>query len=393
MKKLPIGVSDFKEMIENDFYYIDKSLIIKEILDNVSKALLLPRPRRFGKTLTLSMLKYFFEKHEQQESKSELFKDLKIYKDKDAMEKQGKYPVIFLTLKDLSDNSWKKCFKNLKGIVAQEFRRHNYLLGSDILDEFEKDYFLRILSEKTEEADYRSSLRRLSGYLHKYHKKENKVVLLIDEYDTPIHYGYYNGYYDEIINFMRGFLGGGLKDNSDLAFAVVTGILRISKESIFTGVNNLKVCTLTNSAYSDHFGFLQNEVDRILKDYDLTNKSSDVKSWYNGYNFGGKTVYNPWSILNFVDEKEIKPYWVNTSANKLVKNIIQKAPDTLKDEIKKLLLGNVIRKKINENIIFSQVEGDENVLWSFLLFTGYLKYENKLLEGKKTCCDCSGINS
>ena len=177
MKKLPIGVSDFKKLVSENFYYIDKSLFIKELIESISEALLLPRPRRFGKTLTLSMLKCFFEKHEQQENKRELFKDLKIYKDKDAMEKQGIYPVIFLTLKDLSDNSWKKCFKNLKGIVAQEFRRHNYLLGSDILDEFEKDYFLRILSEKTEESDYRSSLRRLSGYLHKYHKKENKVVL------------------------------------------------------------------------------------------------------------------------------------------------------------------------------------------------------------------------
>ena len=387
--KLPIGLSDFQEMIERDYYYIDKSLFLKELMDDGSKILLIPRPRRFGKTLNMSMIQNFFQKSE--ESKKYLFEDLKINKEKDIMEMQGKYPVISFSFKDIKELKWESCIYKIKTLLSQEYQKNIFLLESGVLNELEKEMFKKTSLRRASQEDYENSLGKLIEYLYRYYNK--KVILLIDEYDMPIQAGYMNKYYDEIVGFMRNFLSGGLKDNNSLEKGVLTGILRVSKESIFSGLNNLKVCTLLTENYADRFGLTEKEVEKIIDYYEIKEKLEDIKEWYNGYIFGGKVIYNPWSILNFIDNKMLKPYWVNTSSNDIIKELLTTAGENIKKDMEKLIMGESLEKQIDENIVFADIAKKDEAIWSFLLFSGYLKASNVRMKDKKMYCDIAIPNS
>ncbi|AWI05760.1 AAA family ATPase [Clostridium drakei] len=385
MKKISIGITDFKEIINNNYYLVDKSLFIKEIMEDGSKVLLLPRPRRFGKTINMSMLKYFFEKTD--EDNSFLFKELYIYKCKDVMEKQGKYPVIYLTFKDEKYLSWKDCKSGMKFVIGNEFKRHKYLLESNIMDYEEKETYKDIMNLKADDIYYHKSLLSLSMYLSKYYNK--KAVIIIDEYDVPIQGGYTGDYYEDIISFMRNFLSGGLKDNIYLEKAILTGILRVAKESIFSGLNNLNVYSILKNKYSSYFGFSEVEIEEIFKYYEVEFKLDEVKSWYNGYVFGENVIYNPWSILNYVNnyEEGLQPYWINTSSNDLVKSLITKGGHQLKSELEDLIQDKSITKEINENIEMKEIDKSTENVWSFLLLSGYLKTVKKTRkpDGRLVC--------
>ena len=391
-KRIPIGISNFEKLITNNYYFVDKSLFIKEVFVNTSEVTLIPRPRRFGKTLNLSMLQYFFENRYDKKEKKYLFDNLNISKEKDVMEHQGKYPVIYITFKEVKKLDWSNCYSHLKEVVSQEYRRHKYLLKSNLLDLEEKNIFQEIIAEKDDIKKYENALKNLSFYRSRYYKK--KVIILIDEYDTPIHAGYIYKYYEQVISFMRGFLGAGLKDNINLNFSVITGILRVAKESIFSGLNNLEVATILQKQFSDKFGFLENETQALLKEYKLEGQSAEVESWYNGYNFGGNTIYNPWSILNFVKRKgEFSTYWINTSSNDIIRDIIETGNNYFKKNLEEFINGKTIEKHIDENIVFQNVKTNLDTLWSFLLFSGYLKYTNKKLIGDDLFCDLEIPNS
>lgn len=384
-KKLPVGIDDFKNIREENYYYVDKSLFIKEIIDDGAQVILLPRPRRFGKTLNLSMLKYYFEKSEK--DYSYLFKNLKIKQTaEEYLSKQGKYPIINLTFKDIKENSWPQAEIKLKRMVAREFKRHKYLLDSEVLDQYDKKFFQKILSLKAENAFYEESLKDLSDYLAAYHQE--KVVILIDEYDQPIQAAYYNDYYDKMINFMRNFLSAGLKNNLSLEKGILTGILRVAKESIFSGLNNLVVSTLLDNEYSKYFGLLENEIKDLFNYYALGFQFEDLKNWYNGYYFGENIIYNPWSIINCIRrEGEIEPYWANTSSNDIIRDLIINSESEVKKDLEILLNGDTINKKIDENIIFSEIDKKVNIIWSFLLLSGYLTYVKKERREMYLYCD------
>lgn len=382
MKKLPIGISDFKKLIDEKYYFVDKSLFIKEIVDDGSEVILLPRPRRFGKTLNMTMLKYFFEKSS--EDNAYLFKNLKIDDHKSIMNLQGKYPVIYLTFKDIKNSNFEKCYEKITELISQEYNKHNYLLQN--LNAVDKIYYNDILFKKASAAQYETSLKNLSKFLCGYYGM--KTIILIDEYDVPIQSGYLNNYYNDVIEFMRNFLSSGLKDNEYLQKSVLTGILRIAKESIFSGLNNLEVCTILKEAYSDNFGFLENEVKEALNYYKIEFEMSEIKDWYNGYIFGSNIIYNPWSILNYVKNWKdgFKPYWVNTSSNDLVKSLLAESSKGIKEELESLLKGLKLEKYINEDIVMDQINNSAENLWSFLLFSGYLKVTNKETKRGKVLC-------
>jgi hypothetical protein len=388
-KALPIGISDFKKIISEDYYFIDKSLFIKELLEYRSSVTLIPRPRRFGKTINLSMLQYFFEKpvpnpmEETKNSNRALFNNLKISQYPDVMEHQGKYPVIFITFKDIKQSSWRDCYDKIKQIIGNEFRRHNYLLDSKILDEAQKQKFQAIIDCTASNASYENSLKDLSEYLAKYHNQ--KPIILIDEYDSPVHAAFIQNYYDSTISFFRGFLCGCLKDNSYLQFSVITGILRIAKESIFSGLNNLNVCTLLSPEYSDKFGLTESEVKKILEYYKITESVETVdkvKKWYDGYaTLKVANLYNPWSIINFVAKDNIfSDYWINTSSNDIVKDLVQAGGASLKIEFEKLLSSQTTTQEINETIVFQSLKSNTNTVWNFLLATGYLTFRRTWLD-------------
>ncbi|GAB6099391.1 AAA family ATPase [Halanaerocella petrolearia] len=385
MKKLPIGISDFKEIIEDDYYYVDKSFLIKDIIDDGAKVILLPRPRRFGKTLNISMLRYFFENSA--EDNRHLFADLKINKQaEEYLNKQGQYPVIFLTFKGVKDLTWANCFEDLKDIISEEYERHNYLLEDDILTAKEKKIYQQIIDLTASRVHYQKSLGKLSIYLERYYG--TKTIVLIDEYDQPIQSGYAEGYYEEVINFMRGFLETGLKDNSSLAKGVLTGILRVAKESIFSGLNNLLVSSLLNVNYDSYFGLLEEEVEKIFIDYNLEYKLTDIKDWYNGYYFGDQTLYNPWSIINCIYYNgQLKPYWVNTSGNQIIKDLIINSDSQLKSDLELLIKGESVTRKIDENIVFGDIYKNSSSLWSFLLLSGYLRANSSKREDARLYCD------
>ncbi len=371
-KELNLGHSDFKDIILYNNYYIDKSMLIEEVLRAQKAVLLLPRPRRFGKTLNLSMLKYFFDINEPENRK--LFKDLKILQTGDnTLRHCGKYPVIYLTLKDAKKNTWKSCYQHITDDISTLYRHHNYLLNKNILDEKEKKDFIDIINETANETKFEKSLKQLSKYLQRYHNE--KVVILIDEYDTPIQASH-NKFYEEAISFMRSLLSGALKDNTNLYKGVITGILRVSKESIFTGLNNLSVCSILNNKFSDKFGFTEEEVKQIAIDFNVDTKYSEIKKWFNGYKFGKTTnIYNPWSILNYVlsADEGFKPFWLNTSANELIKNEIKKKnSENIREEILKLINGDIIKKDLEENFVFPNLSKDNDLLWTLLTYSGYL---------------------
>lgn len=369
-KPLPIGISDFKELIEGGYAYVDKTLFIEEILEKGTKVALIPRLRRFGKTLNLSMLRYFFEKTEKETSY--LFKDLNIWKNAHHRTLQGQFPVIFISLKDVKYNSWEETFSVLQKIIAEEFQRHRYLMEGETLFPEEKDDYLKIIRKEANPPLLASSLQLLTKWLHLYYQK--KVIILIDEYDTPAHSAYVGKYYDTLISFLRNWLSSGLKDNSYLERGVLTGILRIAKESIFSGLNNISTFTMLSEPFQDKFGLLESEVTALLKDYNLHSKLSEIKQWYDGYRIGScGDIYNPWSVLKCIEENgALAPYWVNTSDNILMKQLITKGSSDLKVNIEALLRGDIIKKKIEEGIVFSELEKNPDTIWSLLLFSGYL---------------------
>ncbi|MEA3445840.1 MAG: AAA family ATPase, partial [Bacteroidota bacterium] len=374
--KLNLGYSDFKGMMINNNYFVDKSLLIEDVIKVQKAVLLFPRPRRFGKTLNLSMLKYFFDKNESENEK--LFANLKIWKTgNDIIKHCGKYPVIFLTFKDAKANTWNDTLKFIKIEIAKAYDEHYYLFESDILRKHEKDAFTEIVTGKGDDVDFAVSLKRLSKYLHKYHNK--KVVILIDEYDSPIQAGY-KKFYDDIIPFMQNLLSGAFKDNSNIYKGVITGILRVSKENIFSGLNNVSVYTILDNRFSDKFGFTEPETKQVINDFKIKTEYSQIKKWYDGYQFGKtKNIYNPWSILNYVSESEggFKAFWTHSSSNSLIKErIFERDYDYIKNNFEKLLQGKYIIKNIEEEIIFPDLEKKtKELLWSLLLFTGYLTAE------------------
>ncbi len=385
MKKIPVGVSNFNDMIEGSYYYVDKSIFIKEVIDKGDKILLIPRPRRFGKTLNLSMLKCFFDccprkpgekKETGAKSNKKLFDSLAIAEaGKEYLEHMGKYPVIFLTFKDIKELDWNSCLDKIKQLIQARYLEHLYLLKSPGLKPQEKNYFKRIIELTGSKIDYENSLGNLLVFLNRYYVE--RAVILIDEYDEPVHAGYNYGYYNEVINFLRNFLSGGLKDTGEyLEKSVITGTLRIAKESIFSGFNNPGVYTLLREDFDEKFGFTETEIVQLLEDFDLMDRFGEVKEWYNGYRFGKKVIYNPWSIINFLagKGKECLPYWVNTTDNKIVEDILSNGGKELKKEIELLIRGETIEKSIDEHIVLTDVKNRDNVLWSFLLMGGYLKY-------------------
>jgi hypothetical protein len=377
MKKLPIGVSDFREMIEDNYYFVDKSLFIKEIIDEPAKVVLIPRPRRFGKTLNLYMLRHFLEIQDNKEERAKLFTGLAIQKEKSMKKHFCKYPVIFMTFKDIESRKFDEALNLIKEIISKEFRRHKYLLYSDVLDDFEKKQFRDILNMEGLITDYQMSLLRLSELLRRYHNE--KPVILIDEYDAPIHRAYANGYYKEIVSFFRGFLGAGFKDNQDIFKGVLTGILRIAKESIFSEMNNPGIYSVLREEFGEYFGFTEEEVKRLLKMYRSEAHYQDIKEWYNGYLIGNGYFYNPWSIINFIRSRDKIPrsYWINTGSTDTIKELIQKSSDSFKSELYDLLHDIPVTTPLNENIAFNDLTYDEVTIYSYLLFSGYLTIHSK----------------
>ena len=366
-KKLPVGIDDFKEVIEDDYYFVDKSMLINELLDKKSKVTLLPRPRRFGKTLNMSMLNYFFS-IEDRENNRKLFEGLNISKT-DKMEYAGEYPVIYISLKDIKVDSWEKCFEKIKDLIVQLYRKKYFV--REILKEYELEAFDKTIAGKISATELENSLLNLSNMLERYHGQ--KVIILIDEYDTPLVTAHSQGYYDEAIFFFRNFLSAALKGNPFLELSVLTGILRVAKESIFSGLNNLSVSTILDNNFN-YFGLTENEVESTLKYYELDYELGEVKKWYNGYKFGEKLVYNPWSIINCINNKELNSYWINTSDNALIKQLLDKNDSKVLDDLKVVFSGNEIEEVITENIVFSDLE-DVDTIWSLMLFSGYLTYD------------------
>lgn len=369
-KPLPIGLSDFKKLIDGGYAYVDKTLLVEEIIQKGTKAAIIPRSRRTGKTLNLSMLRYFFEKAE--EDTSYLFKELKIWQNEQCRAMQGQFPVIFITFKDIKHASWEKTYDHFQILLAEEFERHRYLLEGDTLSPEEKVSYQEILQRKGSQALFEQSLRLLIKWMNLYHKKP--IILLIDEYDAPAHAAYVGKYYGLLIEFLRNLLSGCLKDSSNLHRGVLTGILRIAKESIFSGLNNVSSFTILNEDFRDKFGLLESEVAELLQDYDLSEKLPEIRDWYDGYRIGSCTgIYNPWSVLKCIAERgNLAPYWVNTSDNALVKQLITKGGGNLKADVEELLRGGTIDKKIEEGIVFSELEKGTSTIWSLLLFSGYL---------------------
>jgi len=377
-KRLDLGGSDFKYIMEQNNYFVDKSLLIEEIIQTQKKVTLLPRPRRFGKTLNLSMLRYFFDIEQPENEK--LFTELKIWHcDDQIKEKRGKYPVIFLTFKDVKANDWDTCYKLIVSLIADLYDKHNFLLKSGVLSETEAAKFSEIIKETANVASYQTSLNKLSEYLYNFYKKE--VVILIDEYDAPIQSGYKN-YYNEVVLFMRNLLSGAFKDNSFLYKGVITGILRVSKESIFSGLNNIAVYSVLDDQFSTQFGFTDAEVRLVLEDFEVPTDFEDVKRWYNGYKIGDTSdIYNPWSILNFAVEPnaKFKPFWVNTSSDDLIKERIkERNAEKTRNELLQLINNGSIIKDIEENFVFPDFATDRELLWSLLLFSGYLTCERQI---------------
>jgi len=395
MKKFPIGVSDFRDAVTGNYYYVDKTLLIKEIIDTGDKILLIPRPRRFGKTLNLSMIGYFYAcnpvtwEPEAEPSSNKtiekgtrpsasykhLFDSLAISNaGQEYLDKMGKYPVIAISFREIKDNDWESCLDSIKKLIQKEYSRYYYLLESPKLFPHEKEYFRSIISRTGSISDYTNSLESLLIFISRYYNQ--RAVILIDEYDTPIHAGYANGYYDEIINFIRIFLGGGFKDTDQyLEKGIITGIMRIARESIFSDLNNLGVYTLLSKKFNNHFGFTEEEVKTMFDYFHVPELLDQVQFWYNGYLFGGNVIYNPWSIINFMndEEKRFKPYWINTSDNKLVESLLTNGGKELREELEQLINGETIEKAIEENIILKDVSKREDLVWSFLLMGGYLK--------------------
>ncbi len=381
-KPLPIGKEFYKKIIDDGCYYVDKTLFIKDLLLSGSEVTLITRPRRFGKTLALTTVQTFFEKEILSDGtiadNSRYFEGKKIMSAGEEYTCHiGQYPVIFLSLKSAKQPDFKTAYGSLIREIIREFERHRYVLNSDFISDEEKNVYTSIIGRKAGTEDYAGSLKILSECLEKYHHK--KVIILLDEYDVPLENAYFSDFYSEMVGFIRSLFESALKTNNSLKFAVVTGCLRISRESIFTGLNNLKVVSILDESYAESFGFVQQEIDSMLDFYGISSRTSEVKEWYNGYLFGDTEVYNPWSMINYVydivqhNTEYPKPYWSNTSSNSIVRELIQKADNETKAELEELIMGNAIEKPIHEDITYGDIYESQDNLWNFLFFTGYLK--------------------
>ncbi len=390
-RPLPIGTEDFKKIIQNNAYYVDKTLLVKELLDSKSDVTLFTRPRRFGKTLNMSMLKYFFEDTGEEAKNAEnhaLFDGLKIM---DAGEKytsqMQQYPVISLTLKSAKQDTFELAMGRLREAIAYEYERHEDIVYPALKNEDDKKKFMDIRSRKGYPGDYYTALAFLSKCLNEVYGK--KVILLIDEYDVPLENSYFQGFYDKMISFIRSLFESALKTNPNLQFAVITGCLRISKESIFTGLNNLDVISILNKAYGEYFGLTPKEVEAMAAYYDAEERMDDIRRWYDGYLFGNSEVYNPWSVVNFMKALHAnksafgRPYWANTSSNEVVRDLIRGADNTAREELETLIAGGTIRKPVHEDITYEDIQSSQDNLWNFLFFTGYLKKISEEFEKRK----------
>ena len=377
VKSLPIGISDYVRAQE-EYYYVDKTLLIKEFLDQKPLVSLFTRPRRFGKTLNMDMLRVFFEISDKNTSK--YFADKKIWQCGDEYRShQGKYPVIFLTFKDVKFDTWDATIDKIRGLLQEEYGRHQELLNSDKLSQYEKEYFTKIISATANEVELTSSLERLSKMLASNYDKA--PVIIIDEYDTPIQEGYSKDFYDEIIGFMRNFFSGAFKDNKNLSYGFLTGILRIAQESIFSGLNNLTVNSVMDEEYDSFFGFTENEVKEMLSYYGVSDKEEELKEWYDGYLFGGEEIYNPWSVINYIS-KGCRPqaYWVNTGKNEILDDVLRVATDDITERLYDLLQGERVIARIDQNVVYRSLAEDPANIYSLLLVAGYLKTPKKELQ-------------
>ena len=372
-KAVPVGIEDFERIINEDYYYVDKTLLIEELLINRAPVTLFTRPRRFGKTLNMSMIKYFFDVKNKEENKK-LFENLKIY-NSEYMSEQGKYPVIFISLKDLKGDTWEECLKRLKLFIFDLYVEFEYI--REKMNEWDKKKFEKVLYEK-EDADYIMSLKFLADSLYKYYGE--KVIILIDEYDAPIINAFDKGYYNEAMDFFQTFYSSVLKTNNSLKYGVLTGITRIIKEGMFSGLNNLYVNTILSKDYSEYFGFLESEVIEMLEYFDMKYKIEEVREWYNGYIFGESKVYNPWSIVNYVRKKEIKAYWANVSGNTFLENMIDYAGESVYEDLKRFTDGESIEKYISDGTTIKSLLNNDDEIWQVLLYSGYLTKDEKQKE-------------
>jgi hypothetical protein len=372
-KSLPIGVSDFK-LATTGYYYVDKTLMIRDFLDKKPMVSLFTRPRRFGKTLNMDMLRVFFEKTN--EDTSVYFKDKQIWQCGDYYTKhQGQYPVIFLTFKDVKSMTWEETFQKIRRLISLEFIRHNELETSSVLTSYEKGQYHLLAKDSGDEVDCQMGLQLLSLLLHKHYGRE--CIIIIDEYDTPIQQGHTCNFYPEIVNFMRNFFSGGLKDNPHLAFGFLTGILRVAKESIFSGMNNLKTYSILDDGYSSYFGFTEKEVKDMLRYYGKDDKYNELSEWYDGYRFGNTEIFNPWSVINYISDNCFpKAFWQSTGSNEIIGEIIQTATPEITKDLYKLLCGEKIAAYIDTGVIYPEVQNNPYSIYSFLLVAGYLKVAN-----------------
>ena len=361
-KPLPIGVSDFKEIVENNYYYIDKTKLIEDILHYRAKVNLFTRPRRFGKTLNMSMIKYFFDIENKEENRK-LFEELSI-SESEHMQEQGQYPVIYISFRNMEEVSWENCLSQIRDLIRNIYIEFKYIRKK--LDEFDLMDFNNICFNN-ENSNWKGSLKALTKYLYEYYGK--KAVVLIDEYDTPIIQAYQEGYYKQAISFFKKFYGDAMKDNEYLQFGIMTGILRIAKEGIFSGLNNLKVNNIFSEKYSEYYGLTENEVVEAVKYYGLEYEMEDVREWYDGYQFGETEIYNPWSIINFLDEKKLRPYWIGVSGNKTIYDLLGKADKKVIEDLEKLFVGKTVYKAINEYMEYVFNASD---IWELFLYSGYL---------------------
>lgn len=377
VKSLPIGISDYVRAQE-EYYYVDKTLLIKEFLDKKPLVSLFTRPRRFGKTLNMDMLKVFFEISDKNTSK--YFADKNIWQcGEEYRSHQGKYPVIFLTFKDVKFDTWDVTIDKIRGLLQEEYGRHQELLNSDKLSQYEKEYFTKIISATANEVELTSSLERLSKMLASHYDKA--PVIIIDEYDTPIQEGYSKDFYDEIIGFMRNFFSGAFKDNKNLSYGFLTGILRIAQESIFSGLNNLTVNSLMDEEYDSFFGFTESEVKAMLSYYGVSDKEEELKDWYDGYLFGSEEIYNPWSVISYISKGCIpQAYWVNTGKNEILDDVLRVATDDITERLYDLLQGERVVARIDQNVVYRSLAEDPANIYSLLLVAGYLKTPKKELQ-------------
>ncbi|MDE7001416.1 MAG: ATP-binding protein [Lachnospiraceae bacterium] len=387
-RPLPIGISDFAEMIRKEFYYVDKTPMIKELLDNQAKVTLFTRPRRFGKTLNMSMLKYYFEDDRDWQGNrrdwADLFDRLKIMEAGESyLAHRGQYPVIYLTFKDSKRESFERSYTEMARVIAEEFGRHRFMLEDPAMEEYQEK-FLKMMRQEGSRNDYETSILFLSRCMEICYGR--KAVVLIDEYDVPLENAFTCGFYNEMVNFIRALFESGLKDNTSLGFSAVTGCLRVSKESIFTGLNNLNIVSVRSTSFDEYFGFKVDEVEEMCLYYDLDDKYDTVKDWYNGYTFGQTDIYNPWSVIKYI--YDARPhhdwlpmsYWANTSSNSVVKTLIDQAGDEEREKIETLLAGGTIVIQIHEDITYNEIYDEGDNLWNFMFFTGYFRKVREWME-------------